>query len=237
MIKAVLFDVYGTCVDWRTGVIEHVQPIYAAHGIDPALAAQTADEWRRLYDPSMARVRDGERPYVSLNVIQRENLDTVLNSLDLSDLLSAENRAEMNKAWEKLPPWPDTLSALAHIKEQLPIAACSNGSQAMMETLATYAALPWTMICGADVGQNFKPHRDVYLNSCAAMGTEPGETLMLACHPDDLDAAASFGLQTAYFPRPTEWGTEPFLPDPEPERFDFFADSFTELAGKIVQDV
>ncbi|MEM9999635.1 MAG: haloacid dehalogenase type II [Pseudomonadota bacterium] len=237
MIKAVLFDVYGTCVDWRTGVIEHVQPIYAARGIDPALAAQTADDWRMLYDPSMARVRDGERPYVSLDVIQRENLDRVLNGLDVSDQLDAQDRAEMNKAWEKLPPWPDTFSALAQIKEHLPIAACSNGSHAMMETLATYAALPWTMICGSDVGRNFKPHRDVYLKSCTALGANPEETLMLACHPDDLDAAAALGLQTAYFPRPTEWGDAPFTPDPEPHRFDFYADSFAELASKIVRMV
>ncbi|MEL6202171.1 MAG: haloacid dehalogenase type II [Pseudomonadota bacterium] len=235
MIKAALFDVFGTCVDWRSGVADFVHPFLNDRGLKPNLAEQITDEWRKQYDPSMARVRDGERSYVTLDIIQLENLDTVLERLGVSKSFTAEDRKQLNEAWEHLPAWPDTVGALANLKQELPIAACSNGSKPMMERLASHAGLSWSMICGADTGKNFKPHRDVYLNSCKAMGTKPAETIMVACHADDLDAAAAFGLKTAYFPRPTEWGTAAFEPEQNSDRFDFSAATLSTLIDDILK--
>lgn len=235
MIKAALFDVFGTCVDWRSGVADYVRPLLVSHDLDPGLAEQIADDWRRLYDPSMARVRDGERPYVALEVIQRENLDRVLDGLAIAHRLKDDARDQLNRAWEHLPAWPDTIDALERLKEKIPIAACSNGSKSMMERLAARTNLPWSMILGAATGQNFKPHRDVYLKSCAALSTKPAETLMVACHPDDLDAAASLGLKTAYFPRAHEWGDVPFEADPNAKRFTLSAPTISALVDEIVK--
>ncbi|MEO0542501.1 MAG: haloacid dehalogenase type II [Pseudomonadota bacterium] len=236
MIKAALFDVFGTCVDWRSGATAFVRPFVEKRGLRASMAEQIADAWRKLYEPSMARVRDGDRPYVTLDIIQRENLDIVLDSLDISDLFDDKERYQLNLAWEHLPAWPDTVDALNSLKDSIPIAACSNGSKPMMQRLAAYANLPWSMICGADTGQNYKPHPDVYYNSCAALGTAPHETVMVACHTDDLDAAASFGLKTAYFPRPTEWGEGTFKADPDIGRFDFSAATMSALIDDIVND-
>ncbi|MEO1747096.1 MAG: haloacid dehalogenase type II [Pseudomonadota bacterium] len=235
MIKAALFDVFGTCVDWRSGVTDFVRPFLLDRGLNSNLAEQIADDWRKLYDPSMERVRSGERPYVKLNIIQRENLDTVLDGIGIAPRFDDHARNQLNLAWEHLPAWSDTNDALMQLKNLMPIAACSNGSQSMMERLAAYADLPWSMICGADTGQNFKPHPDVYLKSCQALRTEPAETVMVACHADDLDAAAALGLRTAYFPRPREWGSVDFEPEPRSGRFDFTSATFSTLITDIVK--
>ncbi|MEL6921436.1 MAG: haloacid dehalogenase type II [Pseudomonadota bacterium] len=233
MIKSALFDVFGTCVDWRTGVANFIRPMLHHSSLDPTLSYEIADAWRKLYDPAMEKVRDGSRDYVTLDIIQRENLDIVLDNLDLEAHFKDDVRDLMNQAWEQLPAWPDTADGLATFKSAMPIAACSNGSSVMMQRLAGFANLPWSMICGADTARNFKPHRDVYLNSCEALGTTPEETLMIACHADDLDAAATFGLKTAYFPQPSEWGDKTFMHDINPDRFTFHANTFTQLADMV----
>ncbi|MEM1377727.1 MAG: haloacid dehalogenase type II [Pseudomonadota bacterium] len=234
MIKAALFDVFGTCVDWRTGVADFVRPMLIERELPTDNAEKIADAWRQLYDPAMAHVRDGRRPYVTLDVIQRENLDIVLHELGLEEHFDDEHRNHLNGAWEALPAWDDTQETLEILKQNMPIAACSNGSQTMMRILAQYAGLNWSMICGADTGRNFKPHSDVYLKSCAAMGADPAETLMVACHADDLDAAASFGLKTAFFPCPKEWGPSEYITESNPDRFDFYAVDFPTLAEQII---
>lgn len=234
MIKAALFDVYGTCVDWRSGVTQFAGTMLAGKGLPMEMGFAIADQWRGLYDPSMEEVRAGRRPYVPLDVIQLENLDRVLDELKLSDAFNAEDRALLNTAWDRLPAWEDTEQALSWLKTLMPIAACSNGSVAMMKRLARHAHLPWTDICGAGIAENYKPHSTVYLKSCEALGTEPEDTIMIACHTDDLDAASALGLQTGYFPRPLEFGFTGFAADPEPERFTLAADTLSHLIDKIV---
>lgn len=203
--KAAIFDVFGTVVDWRTGVATEVERAFISKGLrsDPNAFA---DAWRAEYQPAMARIRDGRRGYVALDDLHRENLDIVLDAFGLAEHFSATERDSLNHAWEKLPPWPDSVSGLAALRRHMIIAPCSNGSISLMTRLARYGGLPWDCILGAEIGQGYKPDPKVYQQSCAALRLLPEEVVMVACHNDDLAAARDAGLMTAYLPRPDENG-------------------------------
>lgn len=204
-LKAAIFDVFGTVVDWRTGVSTEVGRAFAAKGLrgDPGAFA---DAWRGEYQPAMARIRDGRRGYVALDELHRENLDIVLDAFGISAHFSDHERDVLNHAWEKLPPWADSVAGLSALRRHMIIAPCSNGSISLMTRLARYGGLPWDCILGADIGQGYKPEPKVYLKSCAALRLAPHEVVMVACHNDDLAAARDAGLMTAYLPRPDEQG-------------------------------
>lgn len=231
-LKAFIFDVFGTVVDWRGGVAAACAQAFEGKGItfDPF---RFAELWRDQYQPAMERVRSGDRGYVSLDILHRENLDRVLQQTGLEAHFEARDRDVLNRAWEKLPPWPGSVEALASLKQRFIIAPCSNGSIALMVRLAKYGGLPWDAIVGADIARSYKPQHEVYLGSCTALGLEPGEVMMVAAHNDDLEAASAAGLQTGYFPRPTENGPGQTT-DLEPTgQWDICADNMTHFAAAV----
>ena len=205
MVRALIFDVFGTVVDWRTGITREAEAFFARHGIaaDPA---SFADAWRAKYQPALEQVRSGDRGYVPLDVLHRENLAEVFSDLGVDTPIAPAELAEFTRAWEKLPPWRDSVPGLTSLKEHHAIAPCSNGSIALMTWLAKFGGLPWDAILGAEIARNYKPARDVYLASAGALGLEPGEVMMVAAHNGDLAAAREAGLKTAFLPRPAEHG-------------------------------
>ena len=169
MIKALLFDVFGTVVDWRTGVARDVARFFSERG-EQVDARGFADAWRAKYQPAMERIRNGNRGYVALDILHRENLDATLSDFGLGGTVDDLARADLNRAWEKLPPWPDSVPGLTALKARYAIAPCSNGSIALMTWLARYGGLPWDAILGAEIAQDYKPQPAVYLASAAALG-------------------------------------------------------------------
>ena len=203
--KAYLFDVFGTIVDWRSGVATVSQRFFDEKNLDEN-PYSFADAWRAKYQPAMEKIRSGNRGYFPLDILHRENLDELLVQLDLSDVFSESEKQELNRAWEQLPPWADCVSGLTAIKQNAIIAPCSNGSIALMTRLAKFGSLPWDCIVGAEIAQNYKPHRDAYLKSVSALGLKASEVMMVAAHNSDLVAAREYGLLTGFIARPTEYG-------------------------------
>jgi 2-haloacid dehalogenase len=231
-IEALLFDVFGTLVDWRTGIADSLKNEFANKGIEADVLA-VADAWRGEYQPSMAPIRSGRRAYEPLDILHLENLKTVLARFGLGDQFAEEELQRLNRAWEKLPAWPDTTPGLSRLKNDFLIAPCSNGSIALMARLARFAALPWDAILGADIAKSYKPAEEVYLKSVAALGLEPHQVVMVAAHNDDLHAAAQCGLKTAFFARPLEHGGRT-TGDLEPARnWDFVARDAEDLARRM----
>jgi 2-haloacid dehalogenase len=224
MIQALIFDVFGTCVDWRTSIAREVAKQLPQ--ID-ALAFATA--WRAEYDPAMARIRDGGRGYIALDDLHFENLTRVCADFGVSP----PDPIALNHAWEKLDPWPDVVAGLTKLKQHRIIAPCSNGSIALMTRLARYGALPWDCILGAELAQDYKPKPEVYLASCAALRLAPDQVMMVAAHNDDLAAARNAGLATAFVPRPTEHGSEQTSDLSATEDWDLVARDFIDLANQL----
>ena len=208
MIQALLFDVFGTVVDWRTGVARETEAFFAESGRTVDSLA-FADSWRAKYQPSMEEIRTGRRGYTVLDVLHRENLDATLAEFGLDGAVDDGARARLNRAWEKLPPWPDVVPGLEALRSRYLVAPCSNGSIAMMARLARSAGLPWDAVVGADIARDYKPQAAVYRASAAALGLAPEAVMMVAAHNFDLAAAREAGLATAFVPRPEEYGDGP----------------------------
>lgn len=227
--KAYIFDVFGTIVDWRSGVANVSQHFFDRKNLDENPYA-FADAWRAKYQPAMEKIRSGNRGYFSLDILHRENLDELLTHLDLTDVFNEKEKQELNRAWEQLPPWADCVPGLSAIKQKAIIAPCSNGSIALMTRLAKFGSLPWDCILGAEIAQNYKPHPDAYLKSVAALGLQPKEVMMVAAHNSDLIAARSCGLLTGFVARPTEHGPGQTI-DLEPtEDWDVIINKIGQLA-------
>ena len=231
MIRAALFDVFGTVVDWRRGVVAAVEQAFDARGV-PIDAHAFADAWRAEYQPAMQRVRAGERGYVPLDDLHFENLERVLAAFGHAELFDEGERWRLNAAWETLPPWGDSVGGLAGIRESMIVAPCSNGSIALMTRLARHARLEWDCILGADVARAYKPHPLAYRLSVAALRLAPSEVVMVAAHADDLAAARAEGLRTAFVARPDEHGPGG-RPDGRGEDWDFAADDLESLAARL----
>lgn len=230
-IRAAVFDVFGTVVDWRRGVADEMRAAFAERGLDHD-AEGFADDWRGQYQPAMERVRSGARGYVRLDELHRENLDIVLKARGLEADFDEPARAALNHAWERLPPWPDSVAGLAAIRRIMPVASCSNGSIALMVALARFAGLTWDAILGADIARGYKPDPKVYRAAAATLGLQPEEVLMVAAHNSDLAAARDAGLRTAFVARPDEKGPGKGESRPESD-WDFAAADLLDLAGML----
>lgn len=232
--KALIFDVFGTVVDWRAGVGAEARRFFDAKGIDADPFA-FADAWRGEYQPAMERIRSGNRGYVPLDLLHRENLDIVLSRFDIADEFGEDEKAGLNRAWEKLPPWPDAQPGLSRLKERFIIAPCSNGSIALMTRLAKFARLPWDAVLGADIARAYKPRPEAYLKSCEALQLDPGEVMMVAAHNSDLAAARGCGLRTAFFARPTEYGPGQTADLAAEAGWDHVAGDIEDLADRLLK--
>jgi 2-haloacid dehalogenase len=230
--KALVFDVFGTCVDWRTSVAREGEALGRRLGIGDVDWLAVADAWRGQYQPQMETVRGGHRPWVTLDVLHREALDAILPAFGLDDI-SAADRDELTLAWHRLDPWPDVVEGLARLKTRFIIAPNSNGNIALMVNMAKRAGLPWDAILGAEIARAYKPQPVVYLRCAEALGLAPGEVMMVAAHNTDLVAAAACGLQTAFVPRPLEHGpgqSSDLVPE---HAFDVVARDFHDLAEQL----
>lgn len=229
-LKALLFDVFGTLVDWRGSIARETRATLSPLGIVldwPAFA----DAWRAQYQPAMDEVRSGRRPFSKLDALHRRNLDVILRNFGL-DRVGEATRAELNLAWHRLDAWPDVTPGLRLLRKHHRLAPCSNGNVSLMVDLARRNDFPWDAILGAEFARDYKPKPVVYQVAAEAFDCAPGEAMMVAAHTSDLVAAARAGLRTAFVARPNEFAaggaeTAPGAP------VDFAAASLLELAQSL----
>jgi 2-haloacid dehalogenase len=230
-VKALVFDVFGTVVDWRTSVAREVEALARRKGLNID-GLKFADAWRGLYAPSMNRVRTGELPWTRLDRLHRMMLDRVLADFGVKGLSEEETDA-LNRAWHRLQPWPDTVAGLTRLKKKFIIAPLSNGNVALMTNLARHGGLPWDCILGAELVRHYKPDREVYQSAADFLDVKPADVMMVAAHLGDLRAAKSVGLRTAFVVRPLEYGPAG-KPDLAPDAsVDLAAKDFVDLAARL----
>lgn len=222
-IRVIACDIFGTTVDWYTGVADQVADLLP--GVD---AGSFASQWREKYLPSMANVREGRREWAYLDILHRESLDELLERHGLDP--DEGTRRKLVRAWHRLPAWPDSVDGLTRLRAQYTLAALSNGGFALLTQLVKAAHLPFDCILSAELARNYKPDPAVYRTATGLLDVEPDGVLMVAAHGWDLDGARDAGLRTAFLERPAEKG-----PDrPADRAADVTADvsvaSFVELA-------
>ncbi len=232
-VRAVLFDTFGTVVDWRTGISSAVRAFADSHALtlDPE---EFADAWRSRYQPSMERVRSGQRSFVSLDTLHRENLDAVLRSVGIDPGAFAPGELEtLAKAWHFLPPWPDSVEGIRQIKRDHIVGPLSNGNTALLVDMAKAAGLSWDVVLGSDISRAYKPSPEAYRKPAAILGLDPGQVMLAAAHNNDLEAARRAGLATAFVARPAEHGPRQARDLTASDNWDLAATSITGLAGQL----
>lgn len=230
-IKALVFDVFGTVVDWRTSVTREGRALGARKGIQADWEG-LADAWRGRYQPSMEEVRSGRRPWTNLDTLHRESLTELLGEFGIEGL-SEQEIDDFNRAWHRLDPWADSVEGMCRMREKFTLATLSNGNTALLVNMAKRAGLPWDAILGAEPARAYKPLPEAYLRTVAFLGLEPGEVMLVAAHNDDLVAARSHGLRTAFVSRPTEYGPHQSKDFEAEHDFDYVAKDMLDLATQL----
>lgn len=231
-IKALVFDVFGTVVDWRTSLIENFTAWANKKSIKGDWTS-LVDGWRAAYMPSMDEVRKkSESDFVILDDLQRQSIEPLAAKLGITGLTAADFDY-LTKGWHNLNPWPDSVGGLTRLKTKFIISPLSNGNVALLTNMAKYAGLPWDLVLSAEIFRHYKPDREAYVGAARILGLAPGEVMMVAAHNNDLAAAQSFGLKTAFVPRVTEYGPHQNRDFKADGNWDFVVKEFNDLADKL----
>jgi 2-haloacid dehalogenase len=226
-LRAIVFDTFGTLVDWRTSIIAELQAFGREQGIEADWAGLT-DAWRGAYKPNMDRVRRGELPWTKLDDLHAMELDALLERFGVEGL-DAHQKRRLNTVWHRLDPWPDTVPALTRLRARFTLAPLSNGNVALLANLAKRATIPFDLILSAEIVRHYKPDPETYRMPCELLDLAPHQVMMVAAHNDDLVAAAKEGLCTGFIPRPSEYGPL--------QHKDFRAEADYDVIGEDLHDL
>lgn len=227
--RVILFDVFGTVVDWRGSVIAEGHRLGREKGLRHVDWAAFADAWRAAYKPSMDRVRRGDIPWTRLDDLHRLALDELIVRFQIGPLAETEI-AHLNFVWHRLDPWSDAVEGLTQLKSHSVVAPLSNGNLSLLTDMARHARLPWDCVLSTELVRHYKPDPETYLMAADFFAVEPADLLMVAAHESDLQAAGALGLRTAYVHRPLEFGPDAVPAMPPAGCFDYRASDFIELA-------
>lgn len=230
-VQILVFDTFGTVVDWRSSVIAEGEKLGREKKLKADWAA-FADAWRAGYAPAMNRVRKGELPWTKLDVLHRMTLDELLVRFEIEGL-SEDEKQHLNRVWHRLRPWPDAVAGLSRLKTRYVIAPLSNGNVSLLTNMAKQAALPWDCILSTELVRHYKPDKETYLMAPELWDVAPSAVMMVAAHVGDLDSAQKLGLRTAFVHRPLEFGPSRAADSPVEGRFDFTTKDFLDLATQL----
>ncbi len=228
---AIVFDTFGTVVDWRSSLIADLTAYGASRGVSadwPALA----DAWRAAYHPSMDRVRKGQQPWTTLDNLHRASLDRLITDFAITGL-TEDDLVHINRVWHRLHPWPDAVPGLTRLKSRFIIGPLSNGNVSLLLNMAKFAGIPWDMIFGSDLFQHFKPDPETYLGVARLLDLKPDQVMMAAAHNSDLGNARACGLMTAFFPRSNEYGPDQKRDYAAEQDWDIVATDIQDMAAKL----
>jgi 2-haloacid dehalogenase len=231
-VRALVFDTFGTVVDWRSSVAAEGMAWGKAKNLNINWVEFT-DKWRLGYRPIMDKVRNGQIPWTDLDGLHRVLLDQLL--VDYRIELTEDEKVNWSHAWRRLHPWPDSVQGMTMLKRKFIISPLSNGNIALMANLAKFGGLPWDLILGSDIVRHYKPDKEMYLSAPFYLDLKPEQVMMCAAHAQDLQAARSFGLRTGFIYRPNEYGGGPVgVPDKaKPGDFEVVSVSIIDLAQQM----
>jgi 2-haloacid dehalogenase len=227
-IKALVFDVYGTCTDYWGTIVSEGQAINLRKRLSIDWS-EIATDWHGLFPPSFEAVLKGQRPWQSFASLRLEALRNVLHERGISGF-SEDELGDINAVWQRAEPWPDSLPGLARLKRRYILASLSNADMADMVKLAKLRGMPWDVILASELAKAVKPDARVYQLAAQYLGLKPEEIMMVACHKADLLGAKAQGFRTAFVRRPLETGPRAKVDISADAQFDLNAATFVELA-------
>src|SRR6201997_3815930 len=231
-VKALVFDVFGTIVDWRTSLINDFTKWGETRGIKADWTA-LVDGWRAVYAASMDVVRKNpQNGYVILDTLHRQSLEKLVAQFDIKGLSDADLH-HLPMGWHRLHPWPDSVAGLTRLKTKYIISPLSNGNVALLTNMAKFAGLPWDLVMSAELLEPYNPDPETDLGAARLLCLPPEQVMMVAAHNHDLKAAQKQGLKTAFVARPTEFGPLQKYDIEATGNWDIVAKDFGELASRM----
>ena len=231
-VQALVFDVFGTVVDWRSSVIEELEQFGRTKNLSRNWA-EFADLWRQGYGDGTRRVNEGTDNWIPVDAIHRRKLDQLLVQFEIPGLPEHEID-HLNRVWHRLNPWPDSVDGLARLRSRYIVSTLSNGGVGLLVNMAKYGGLPWDCVLSAEMFGKYKPDPRVYAGAARLLGLAPEEVGMVAAHGHDLLGAQGVGLRTIFVSRPYEYGPDSSFELPETiDTFDIVADDFVDLADQL----
>ena len=235
-VRVLAFDLFGTVVDWRGGVMAEVEAISRDRELMvnqrelEVDASALAEAWRRRVRELLDRVAQRKMRYRVLDDMHRAALEDVIKESALQ-AMTREERERLVAAWHRLPAWPDAVAGMTRLRIPFVLTTLSNGGMAHQVDVVRFANLPFDCILATELVKSYKPDPRVYQLVPSLLRARPDRVMMVASHPYDLKAAANEGFKTAFVARPHEWGTgKPELPD---FAVDVSANDFVDLAAKL----
>ncbi len=231
-ITAIMFDTYGTVVDWRASVIAEGRALAQEKGIEGIDWDAFTDAWKATYRPYIDQVRNGERPWTTNDAMQRQRLDEIIEEFGITGL-NEQDVADFNRAWHRLKPWPDSLPGLRRMKANVPIGAFSNGNLLLLANMANHSDIPWDFIISSDLFRHYKPDPETYLGAIELLGGEAADIMLVAAHNYDLANARKHGMKTAFVLRPTMFGPQQDTNLEAEDDWDIITDSLEGVAAAL----
>jgi 2-haloacid dehalogenase len=232
-IRAVLFDVFGTVVDWHGTLIDELDQQLKIKNMTHVSSEAIVQDWVEAYSANMRNINKGLAPFETVDVLNQKALDKTLEKYGILNQFSLAQRNHMWMTWHRLKPWPDAVEGIDKIKNKYIVGPLSNGNVRLLIDLSKHANLHWDVILSGEMLGYYKPNLHVYRNAAKILNLKPSEILLVASHPYDLKAAQQCGFKTAYIYRPHEFGVVAKKQDVKKNDFDFSVTSITELAGML----
>lgn len=230
-VEALTFDVFGTVVDWRSSVIREGQLFSETTGLEIDWA-RFADGWATRYGRGVARIRKGETPWMTIDELNRQIVDELLQDLSTQNSLPPE-ATELWRIWHRLTPWPDALPGLHRLRSRYIVATLSNANVSLLTRMAKHASLPWNRVLSSELSGHYKPDSEVYETAADLLDLPPQRIMMVASHKQDLLAARRVGFKTAFVRRPLEYGSGRNVDNAPNDLFNITANDFLDLAHQL----
>ncbi|KAG6825570.1 hypothetical protein H0H92_003231 [Tricholoma furcatifolium] len=238
-VEVLLFDVFGTTVDWRRSVERELASLVAQYGLGGSSWVQLPDStWGGdLVQPGFSRIlvsraiAAGAPGTTNVDVMHRQILDNMLDAPNsrwkfLADVLGEKEREQLNNVWHRL-------EGLHALKKHVICGGLSNGNIRLLVDMAKHASLPWDVIFSTELFDTFKPNPNAYISALHHLSIEPSRCAMVAAHMWDLRGARSVGMRTIYVPRLGEESREEVKTIADGGEVDMIVESFEQLADIV----
>lgn len=201
--RVLSFDCYGTLVDWETGIWTALQPLLSAG--DGKVTREAALAAYATVEPEI----EHEMP----TLLYRQILEHV--HARLAKAWGLKSNAAMDRAFGESignwPPFADTPSALAYLKQHFRLVILSNVDRQSFAATNRRLGVEFDAICTAEDIGSYKPdHRNFayLLEQVRKLGHDRQELLHVAQSLfHDIEPAAALGIHRCWINRRGDRGT------------------------------